>query len=246
MTADDPPTIPARGTAVPPPAEHHHRRLEQLAHAIGADDDLPIDPDLGTEDAAAPSPRRPRPGRLARAHRAHPAILAVIFAGGFLGTLARYGVEPALPTAPAHFPTATFIVNTSGAFVLGLLLTVLLERVRRAGRLVRPFAVTGVLGGWTTYSTMVVESVTIGHAGRLALAAGYLALSLLCGVAGGALGIAFGRSRQLDALANVAPDVWRSSPLSDDRPGADSADSADRADPTLEPGAEHVQRGAGR
>ena len=241
MDADDPLATPAPGPTTSP--RERHRRLEQLAHAIGADDDLPIDPELGPDDRAAPSPRRPRPGRLTRVHRAHPAIVAVIFAGGFLGTLARYAVESAWQSAPAQFPAATFVVNTSGAFVLGLLLTVLLERVRRTNRLVRPFAVTGVLGGWTTYSSLVVESVTIGHAGRMALAAGYVALSLVCGIAGVALGIALGRSRQLDVLAEVAPGVWRPHA----RACADARDHAavgthTGVDPTAEPGGEHLRR----
>lgn len=204
-------------TALHSPVGHHHyRRLEHLAHALGADDDLPIDPDLAPDDTGEPSRQhRSRPGGPPRTHRADPVVLAAIFVGGFLGTLGRYVVEDAWPSPAEHFPTATFVINTSGAFLLGLLLTVLLERLRSRHRLIRPFAVTGVLGGWTTYSTMVAGAVTIGHAGHLTLAAGYLALTLVCGITGVALGMALGRSRTLDGLAAVAPAVWRRAPSAD-------------------------------
>lgn len=223
-----PPSAPdAAGRAAPRAprvgsAGERHRRLEHLAHAFGADDDLPIDPELGPDDESRPSPEHRRPAVPVHHHRAHPVVLGAIFVGGFLGTLGRYGVGHALPSASGHFPTATFVVNTSGALVLGLALTVLLERLRRAPRLLRPFAVTGVLGGWTTYSSLIVGTVTIGHLGHLALAAGYLAVTLLCGVTGVALGIGVARSRRLDALGNVAPDAWV--PVGGDAGAADLAD----------------------
>lgn len=201
-----PPTVAGRPR--PPAAEHHYRRLEHLAHAIGAHDPLPIDPDLAPHDEARPSLEHRRPAVPVRHHRARPAVLAVIFVGGLLGTLGRYGVEQALRAPTGHFPTGTFVVNTTGAVLIGLIVTVLLERLRRPHPLVRPFAVTGILGGWTTYSTLVVGTVGIGHAGHLALAAGYLALTLVCGVVGATLGIALGRSRRLDALGAVAPEAW--------------------------------------
>jgi len=123
-------------------------------------------------------------------------MLAVVLIGGFLGTLARYEVEVAWPPAPGKFPTATFVINTSGSFALGLLLTVILERLPPGRyRYLRPFAATGVLGGWTTYSTLVIEATTLGKGGDLSLAAGYLAVTLVCGVSAVALGIAVGRVR---------------------------------------------------
>ncbi|MGH9093402.1 MAG: fluoride efflux transporter FluC [Acidimicrobiales bacterium] len=169
-----------------------HTRLRRLARLAGAGDRLPIDPDLAPDDSGEPSPTHRRGA--ARTRRARPAVLAAILAGGFLGTLARYGVTRALPTPAGGFPAATFLVNATGAFVLGLFLAALLERGRPA-RLLRPFAATGVLGGWTTYSSMAVDAATLGHEGRVALAAGYLALTLVVGVTASALGIALGRAR---------------------------------------------------
>lgn len=170
----------------------HPARLHRLARLAGVGDRLPIDPDLAPDDAGEPSLTH-RPG-IARTRRARPAVLAVILAGGFLGTVARYGVTRALPTPAGGFPAATFIVNATGAFVLGLLLAALLERGRPAP-LLRPFAATGVLGGWTTYSSMVVDATTLGHEGDLVQAVGYLVLTLVVGVTVTALGIALGRAR---------------------------------------------------
>jgi CrcB protein len=169
-------------------------KLRRLARLTGADDPLPIDPDLAPDDTGAPSTTHRATD--ARTHRAHPAVLAVILLGGFLGTLARYEVERAWPTPAGHFPTATFVINTSGSFLLGFVLTVVLERLGPARyRHLRPFAATGLLGGWTTYSTLVVEAVALGKAGDVALAGGYLAATIVCGVTAVALGIALGRVR---------------------------------------------------
>lgn len=121
--------------------------------------------------------------------------LASVFAGGALGTLCRYGFERAWPTAPGHFPTATFVINTSGALVLGLVLVVLIERLPHLAPRLRPLLGTGFLGGWTTYSTLVVEADTLAKGGRPAMAAGYVAVTLVCGLSAAALGIALGRSR---------------------------------------------------
>ncbi|HEX3946576.1 MAG TPA: CrcB family protein, partial [Acidimicrobiales bacterium] len=119
-------------------------------------------------------------------------------------------VGQAWGTPTGHFPTDTFVINTSGAFLLGLLLTVILERLTPPRyRYLRPFAATGVLGGWTTYSTLVVDVVTLGKAGDLATAGLYLGLTLVCGLAGAAAGIALGRigapRRRLPTDPEVGP-----------------------------------------
>lgn len=180
-------------------------RLRRLAQRVGVGDRLPIDPDLAPDDTGEPSPTH-RPGA-ARTRRARPAVLAVIVAGGFLGTVARYGVARGLPTPPGGFPAATFVVNATGAFLLGLVLAALLERGRPAP-LLRPFAATGVLGGWTTYSSLVVDAAALGHDGHLAGAAGYLAITLVVSVTAAAGGIALGRARvpatEMAAPAEVA------------------------------------------
>lgn len=95
-------------------------------------------------------PRRTRLGRLPWA------TLSVISAGGALGALARFGVATAFPARPDGFPWATFAINVSGCLLIGVLM-VLVTEVLTAHRLVRPFLGVGVLGGYTTFSTYVVD-----------------------------------------------------------------------------------------
>ena len=116
-------------------------------------------------------------------------ILAVISVGGVLGTLARYGLDGAFPHDEAGFPWATFAVNVAGCGLIGVLM-VCIDQLG-AHRLVRPFLGVGVLGGFTTFSTYVVEVQEAVAAGapRLALAylGGTLAAALVAVLAGSAL-----------------------------------------------------------
>ncbi len=176
-----------------PDTATHRLHSGALGHALGADDPLPIDPDLDPDDRAEPSPTH-RAG-VRRPRRTHPGILGVIVAGGFLGTLGRYEVYRAWPTAPTHFPTGTLVINTSGAFLLGLLLTLLLEHrtPEPLGHYVRPFVGTGLLGGWTTYSTFAVGAVVLIKAGNLGTAVAYLLATLVAGTVAVVAGMALGR-----------------------------------------------------
>ncbi len=121
-----------------------------------------------------------------------PTRMAAIAAGGSLGTLARYGVGRALGGSGRSFPWSTFTVNIAGSFVLGVIVTLVVERWPPT-RYVRPFAVIGFCGGFTTFSTMVVEVAQRGQHGQIGLAAGYLAASLVAGVAAAVLGMAVAR-----------------------------------------------------
>ena len=107
-----------------------------------------------------------------------------IFAGGFLGAVARACVADALPHEPGRWPWATFIVNIVGAFALGYFATRLQERLPLSSYR-RPFLGTGVCGGLTTFSTMQLELLTMIEA-NLPLALAYAAAS----VSGGFLAIA--------------------------------------------------------
>ncbi len=105
-------------------------------------------------------------------------VLGVVAAGGAVGAVARYGIGVAFPTGPAGFPWATFGVNVSGCLLIGVLM-VLVAEVWPSRRLLRPFLGTGLLGGYTTFSTYAVDiqHLLAGGAARTALA--YLAGTLL-------------------------------------------------------------------
>ena len=122
--------------------------------------------------------------------------VAAIAAGGSLGTLARYGVERAIAPSELGFPWSTFTVNVVGSFVLGMVVTLVVERWPPT-RFVRPFAAIGFCGGFTTFSTMMVEADQLGRHGRAGTAAVYLVASLVAGVAAAALGMAAARGRLL-------------------------------------------------
>jgi len=83
-------------------------------------------------------------------------VLAAISAGGVLGALARHRMSTAWPHDPAGFPWATWTVNVSGCFLIGVLMVLITSRWPDR-RLIRPFLGVGLLGGYTTFSTSVVD-----------------------------------------------------------------------------------------
>lgn len=123
----------------------------------------------------------PRPG----------VVTAAVAAGGALGSVGRWVVEARLPGAQAGPAWSTLSVNVSGALALGLLVA-WLETRRDAHPLVRPFAAVGVLGGWTTYSTLVLDLRTMLADGRAGHALLYAVLTLVLGIGAAAAGLAAG------------------------------------------------------
>lgn len=123
-----------------------------------------------------------RPGEAWGVPRMDRRELAAIFAGGFVGTIARAALAQSLAEAPDRWPWATFIVNIVGAFLLGLFVTRLQERLPPSMSS-RAFLGAGICGALTTFSTMVVELLKMIDGAHWALTAGYAAASILCGLA---------------------------------------------------------------
>ena len=119
--------------------------------------------------------------------------LAAVAAGGALGALARYGAGLAVPQQSGTFPLATFLVNVVGCLLIGVLVVVLTERTG-AHPLARPFLITGVLGGFTTFSTYAVDAELLLAAGRPATAGAYLAGTLAAALAATWLGMRLARA----------------------------------------------------
>ncbi|MGY1595003.1 fluoride efflux transporter CrcB [Geodermatophilus sp. SYSU D00708] len=113
--------------------------------------------------------------------------------GGVLGALARWGVAELLPHRPGAWPWATTLVNLTGCLVLGVLLGALFARYHGHPWL-RPFLGTGVLGGYTTFSTFAVETVELADVGAWTTAVAYVAVSVLGGVLAAAAGVVLGRA----------------------------------------------------
>jgi CrcB protein len=108
--------------------------------------------------------------------------LAAIFAGGFIGALARAALAQGLLSGPDQWPWATFIVNMLGAALLGYFVTRLQERLPPS-LYQRAFLGTGICGALTTFSTVMVELVKMLEGGHLGLAIAYTAASLAGGFA---------------------------------------------------------------
>jgi CrcB protein len=164
---------------------------------FGDDALLPVDPDLGEDVASGHQPLLP-------VRLVEPGIILAVLAGGFCGTLGRYELGLAWPEHARAFPATTFVINVSGAFLIGVVLTAIIERLHRS-RLARPFLCVGVLGGWTTMSTLAVEADRLVSVGRLATALGYLLATVLAGFLASSLGIAIARRAPLPDLRGDRP-----------------------------------------
>lgn len=113
---------------------------------------------------------------------ADPRELAAIFAGGFVGAIARAELALALPADAGHWPWATFIVNVAGAFLLGWFATRLQERLPLSAYR-RPLLGTGLCGALTTFSAMQLELLQMFDAGHVRLAFAYALVSIVSGFA---------------------------------------------------------------
>ncbi|ARP73531.1 chromosome condensation protein CrcB [Streptomyces pluripotens] len=122
---------------------------------------------------------RVRPaGRRRSEWRTQAPIVMVVALGGALGASARYGLGLAWPAPAGSFPWATFWTNVVGCAVIGVFM-VLITDVWAAHRLVRPFFGTGVLGGFTTFSTYAVDTRALIDGGHPGTGLAYLAATLV-------------------------------------------------------------------
>jgi len=105
---------------------------------------------------SGPTDDRARRSAPPTALRRRATLLAVIGAGGAIGSAARYGTVLALPPHVDAFPVATFLVNVVGAVILGAVAALPADWLS-AHELTRPAIGTGFCGGLTTFSTMTLE-----------------------------------------------------------------------------------------
>lgn len=118
--------------------------------------------------------------------------LMLVSLGGAIGSGARYLVSDfAARRLPAGYPWGTFAVNVAGSFLLGAVVSAALAgRVSPEWRL---FLATGVLGGFTTYSSFNSELLKAMQEGAPAFGIAYAAAMLAGGLAAGLAGLAAGR-----------------------------------------------------
>ncbi|MBA2529566.1 MAG: CrcB family protein [Euzebyales bacterium] len=120
--------------------------------------------------------------------------VVAVAVGGALGVGLRYAVVVRYAVGPGGFPWPTLAVNFSGAFALGLVLTLFVERWP-SSRHRRALVCIGLLGAYTTFSTVAVELATLLVDGHVATAAGYATVTLVAGLGAALLGIALARGR---------------------------------------------------
>lgn len=143
----------------------------------------------------APDPAQSgSPARLAGALVAGPVAfvvvnrLLVIALGGILGSLGRFGVAEAVgPWDAGRLPWATLLVNVVGCLAIGMVAAS--AAVAAGPAWLRPFVITGVLGGFTTFSALALETGLLMDAGRVGLAVGYVAATMVAGLLAVRLGV---------------------------------------------------------
>ncbi|MFZ4896524.1 fluoride efflux transporter FluC [Plantibacter sp. Mn2098] len=145
---------------------------------------LPVDSDIEIDD---------RPGGSARPIHLRWQYLALVAAGGTIGTAAREALSLAIPPV-SGIPVAILSINVAGAFTLGVLLEALARRGPDAGtrRTLRLFLGTGFLGGFTTYSALAADTAVLLVNGDTGTGVLYALATVLLGAAASTAGIAAG------------------------------------------------------
>jgi CrcB protein len=117
-------------------------------------------------------------------------VLAVVAAGAGVGGVLRYLVGFAfVQRFGPGFPWGTLFINLSGSFLIGVVVELSQTRAFSGSPYWRPFAATGLLGGYTTFSAFAYETLTLAGEGALLLSLGYAVGSVALGVLCAYLGI---------------------------------------------------------
>jgi fluoride exporter len=116
--------------------------------------------------------------------------VVLVALGGGLGSLMRWGIGRVVGERyHGDFPLGTFLINVSGSFVIGYLSVLFAVDWRdRHGAALNALVLTGVLGGYTTFSSMQLDAAKVAGKRRPILAASYLVLSTAVGLLAAGLG----------------------------------------------------------
>ncbi|MFE6922943.1 fluoride efflux transporter FluC [Nocardia sp. NPDC057663] len=124
-----------------------------------------------------------------------PSAIAAVALGGLIGAPTRYGLGVAFPhTPPGHWPVTTFAINIVGAFILGGLLEALARLGPDTGwrQRARQCVGTGMIGSFTTYSTLAVDTDLLLRGHHPWAAISYALGTVIVGMVATAVGIATG------------------------------------------------------
>lgn len=107
--------------------------------------------------------------------------------GGIVGSITRYSLGKFIGKSRKHdFPVCTFIINITGAALLGILSAIVIDKT------VYSFLGDGILGGYTTFSTFMYEGFNLFKDRKKLNAFTYMSLSIILGVAFYGIGFSFG------------------------------------------------------
>jgi len=123
-----------------------------------------------------------------------PTILLSVAAGGAIGAILRWAVVRwAGHVLGMGFPYGTLIVNVLGSLVMGVAAVAMMERFPGSWGRYSPFLMTGVLGGFTTFSAFSLDALFLIERGRNLAAAAYIGGSVALSIAGLWAGLALAR-----------------------------------------------------
>jgi len=109
----------------------------------------------------------------------------IVFFGAGVGGALRHGANiAAFRLLGSNFPYGTLCVNVVGSFAMGVLVEWLALKVAHPEQLWRLFLTTGILGGFTTFSTFSLDTAVLWERGQTALAAIYVGASVVTALAG--------------------------------------------------------------
>ena len=115
-------------------------------------------------------------------------VVAGVAMGGAVGSVARYFVAQLQSPSWTGFPYGIFLVNVSGGFIMGVLVELMALRFSVSPE-VRAFLTTGIMGGYTTFSTFSLESALLIQKGAMVNATAYIVgsailsiVALFCGL----------------------------------------------------------------
>lgn len=119
-------------------------------------------------------------------------LLSVALGGAIGASLRFLSVGWATRVFGVAFPFGTLGVNVIGSLVMGILAALFMAKVVDAR--VAPFLMTGVLGGFTTFSAFSLDALTLFEQGKLCLAMAYICLSVLLSIGALTMGLLMTRS----------------------------------------------------
>lgn len=109
--------------------------------------------------------------------------------GGALGAMARYGAGTMIGSLANGFPASTFLINIAGSIAMGLLVGFLARTTPEHQHEIRLFVAVGIFGGFTTFSSFSLDTITLIERGDYMLAGLYVVGSVLFSVAGLMMGL---------------------------------------------------------